>query len=175
MVKLIATDMDGTLLDDKKRLPAEFPQLLKVLTERKVAFAVASGRSYPALQTLFQEKTDSLLLICDNGAHVRIPGHPPVYQCMPFSVVHAVLVSVSSCPMQCRYYAELRAFIIRIQQKHNFKKKFPTSMYNLQMLPIRLCIRLRIPLLKLHSVRWTDRKRFCILLCKASSAAIMKS
>lgn len=37
MVKLIATDMDGTLLDDKKRLPAEFPQLLKVLTERKVA------------------------------------------------------------------------------------------------------------------------------------------
>ncbi len=91
MVKLIATDMDGTLLDDKKRLPAEFPQLLKVLTERKVAFAVASGRSYPALQTLFQEKTDSLLLICDNGAHVRIPGHSPVYQCMPFSVVHAVL------------------------------------------------------------------------------------
>ena len=91
MVKLIATDMDGTLLDDEKRLPVEFPKLLEVLTERNVAFAVASGRSYPALQTIFQEKTDSLLLICDNGAHVRMPGQPPVYQCMPFSVIHAVL------------------------------------------------------------------------------------
>ena len=91
MVKLIAADMDGTLLDDQKRLPNGFPKLLECLAKRGVAFAVASGRSYPALQMLFGKKTEELLLICDNGAHVRIPGKAPVYQCMPFSVVHAVL------------------------------------------------------------------------------------
>ena len=49
MVKLIAADMDGTLLDDQKRLPNGFPKLLECLAKRGVAFAVASGRSYPAL------------------------------------------------------------------------------------------------------------------------------
>lgn len=73
MVKLIAADMDGTLLDDQKRLPNGFPKLLECLAKRGVAFAVASGRSYPALQMLFGEKSEELLMICDNGAHVRIP------------------------------------------------------------------------------------------------------
>lgn len=91
MVKLIAADMDGTLLDDQKNLPAGFSDLLACLAKRGVAFAVASGRSYPALRMLFGEKSEELLMICDNGAHVRIPGKAPVYQCMPFSVVHAVL------------------------------------------------------------------------------------
>ena len=91
MVKLIAADMDGTLLDDQKRLPNGFPKLLECLAKRGVAFAVASGRSYPALRMLFGEKSEELLMICDNGAHVRIPGKAPVYQCMPFSIVHAVL------------------------------------------------------------------------------------
>lgn len=91
MVKLIAADMDGTLLDDQKNLPAGFSDLLACLAKRGVAFAVASGRSYPALRMLFGEKSEELLMICDNGAHVRIPGKAPVYQCMPFSIVHAVL------------------------------------------------------------------------------------
>lgn len=91
MVKLIAADMDGTLLDDRKNLPAGFSDLLACLAKRGVAFAVASGRSYPALRMLFGEKSEELLMICDNGAHVRIPGKAPVYQCMPFSIVHAVL------------------------------------------------------------------------------------
>ena len=62
MVKLIAADMDGTLLDDQKRLPNGFPKLLECLAKRGVAFAVASGRSYPALQMLFGKKTSSLKL-----------------------------------------------------------------------------------------------------------------
>ena len=65
MVKLIAADMDGTLLDDQKRLPNGFPKLLECLAKRGVAFAVASGRSYPALQMLFGKKTEELLLICE--------------------------------------------------------------------------------------------------------------
>ena len=55
MVKLIAADMDGTLLDDRKNLPSGFSDLLACLAKRGVAFAVASGRSYPALRMLFGE------------------------------------------------------------------------------------------------------------------------
>ena len=107
MVKLIAADMDGTLLDDQKRLPNGFPKLLECLAKRGVAFAVASGRSYPALQMLFGKKTEELLLICDNGAHVRIPGKAPVYQCMPLF----------------RFCAGWMGFIIQRRQNLNLSRK----------------------------------------------------
>lgn len=123
MVKLIAADMDGTLLDDQKRLPNGFPKLLECLAKRGVAFAVASGRSYPALQMLFGKKTEELLLICDNGAHVRIPGKAPVYQCMPFSVVHAVLDLCRNCRLLFRFCAGWMGFITQRLQNLNLSRK----------------------------------------------------
>ena len=46
MIKLIACDMDGTLLDSAKRLPAELPEVIAKLKEKGVLFCVASGRQY---------------------------------------------------------------------------------------------------------------------------------
>lgn len=75
MIKLIASDMDGTLLDDNKRLPEDFLTILDALFERNVTFAVASGRTYSALEHLFpREYTDKISYICDNGACVVHKG-----------------------------------------------------------------------------------------------------
>ena len=46
MIKLIACDMDGTLLDSQKRLPPELPEVIAQLREKGVIFCVASGRQY---------------------------------------------------------------------------------------------------------------------------------
>lgn len=75
MIKLIASDMDGTLLDDEKRLPEDFFTVLDKLSERNITFAVASGRTYSALEHLFPvEYTDRISYICDNGACVVHKG-----------------------------------------------------------------------------------------------------
>lgn len=71
MIKLIASDMDGTLLDDEKRLPKDFITTLDALFERGITFAVSSGRTYSALEHLFPEDYVSRMsFICDNGACV---------------------------------------------------------------------------------------------------------
>ena len=46
MIKLILSDMDGTLLDDEAKLPAEFDAMMAKLKDRGVMFAPASGRQY---------------------------------------------------------------------------------------------------------------------------------
>ena len=75
MIKLIASDMDGTLLDDKKRLPSDFGEVIERLWERDIIFAVASGRTYSALDHLFPEEyRQKLCFICDNGACTIING-----------------------------------------------------------------------------------------------------
>lgn len=67
--------MDGTLLDGKKRLPSDFEEVLRRLWELDIIFAVASGRTYSALDYLFPEEyRDKICFICDNGACTVING-----------------------------------------------------------------------------------------------------
>lgn len=73
-IRLIATDMDGTLLDDQKQLPKDFFKLLEILKSKGIEFIIASGRSYVALEHIFGEYAKSMSFICDNGAYVVING-----------------------------------------------------------------------------------------------------
>lgn len=70
MIKLIACDMDGTLLDSQKRLPEGLLPALKILRARGTAFAVASGRQYAALRRDLEPLVPEILFICENGALV---------------------------------------------------------------------------------------------------------
>ncbi|WP_297131460.1 HAD family hydrolase, partial [Terrisporobacter sp.] len=45
-VKLIASDMDGTLLDSNHNLSPHLFNLIKQLKEKNIKFAIASGRQY---------------------------------------------------------------------------------------------------------------------------------
>lgn len=70
MIKLIASDMDGSLLDDNGKLPKDFFKTIEKLNDKKIKFVVASGRPYYTLYENFKPISDSLHYICDNGAFV---------------------------------------------------------------------------------------------------------
>lgn len=70
MIRLIACDMDGTLLDSRKRLPPELPGVIARLKEKGVTFCVASGRQYASLRRDFETYADDILFLCENGALV---------------------------------------------------------------------------------------------------------
>lgn len=67
MIKLIAADLDGTLLDGEKRLPKGFFRLIKRLDEAGVIFAAVSGRQYFGVEQLFLPVKDDMLFIAENG------------------------------------------------------------------------------------------------------------
>ena len=56
-IRLVVTDMDGTLLDDDKRTPDGLWEVLALLRERGVLFSPASGRQYA---TLVSSRADPL-------------------------------------------------------------------------------------------------------------------
>ncbi len=70
MIKLVVTDMDGSLLNDAKELPDNFFPMLSGLHKRNVQFAVASGRQMYTLQHDLFPARDSLYFIAENGAYV---------------------------------------------------------------------------------------------------------
>ncbi|MGW2486396.1 Cof-type HAD-IIB family hydrolase [Streptomyces sp. NPDC001606] len=73
-IRLVVTDMDGTLLDDAKRLPEGLWPLLAELRRRGVLFSPASGRQYATLARQFAEVAEGMVFIAENGTYVVRDG-----------------------------------------------------------------------------------------------------
>lgn len=69
-VKIIATDMDGTLLNDAKELPDGLWEVIQALREKGIEFVPASGRQYWTLRNLFAPVAEGMTIISENGALV---------------------------------------------------------------------------------------------------------
>lgn len=75
MVKLIASDIDGTLMTyGQTQLPPAIFPLIHRLRERGILFCPASGRQYHSLRTLFAPVADEVCFLCENGAILYGPG-----------------------------------------------------------------------------------------------------
>lgn len=74
MIKLIATDVDGTLLNAEGKLPNGFDDLILRLEDKGVYLAIASGRQYHTLLNDFDTYKNQLIFIAENGAIVLYKG-----------------------------------------------------------------------------------------------------
>lgn len=70
MIKFIACDMDGTLLNSNKEFPKRFEYVLEELDKRGVKFAISSGRQYYSLCEQLKNVRDKIYIIAENGAMV---------------------------------------------------------------------------------------------------------
>ena len=74
-IKLVASDMDGTLLDPDGDLPRETFGLVDRLHDAGIAFVAASGRRFDTLQEQFAPVADRIDFVAANGAQVVVNGH----------------------------------------------------------------------------------------------------
>ena len=70
MIKLIFSDMDGTLLTSDNKLPVGFDEMMAELKKRGVIFCPASGRQYFSLLKSFEKYADEFLFLAENGTLV---------------------------------------------------------------------------------------------------------
>ena len=73
-IRLIASDMDATLLDGHSQLPPDFLHLVQELAGQDILFAAASGRPLYKLEEMFAPVLEQTLLVADNGGAVRWRG-----------------------------------------------------------------------------------------------------
>ncbi len=74
MIQLIASDLDGTLLDSSGRLPEQIFPMIEKLYEKGVLFCAASGRQLCALEKMFAPVRDKAVFIAENGALCAYAG-----------------------------------------------------------------------------------------------------
>lgn len=71
MIRLIASDMDGTLINDKGVIDENIFDLIYSLNKKNIKFAAASGRFYSQLSENFKNVNVEMLFIAHNGALVK--------------------------------------------------------------------------------------------------------
>ncbi|MGN0135938.1 Cof-type HAD-IIB family hydrolase [Anaerotignum sp.] len=91
MIKLIVSDMDGTLVNDEKKIDEDIYKILPKLKEAGTRFVVASGRQYPSLREDFKEHVKDVVIISENGAFIMDNGKELYAQCMTRGQVAASL------------------------------------------------------------------------------------
>ena len=75
MIKIIASDIDGTLLQNgETAIREEFFVQARRLMARGIVLCAASGRQYSSLKKLFAPVAEGMYFLCENGAVVYGPG-----------------------------------------------------------------------------------------------------
>ena len=74
MLKLLVTDLDGTLLSENKQLPSDFWEVENQLVENGILFCVASGRQFYNMEALFEPIKHRTMFVSENGTYISYQG-----------------------------------------------------------------------------------------------------
>lgn len=90
-IRLVASDMDFTLLADDKSMPPNMPERIHALSRSGILFSAASGRPTYTLRNLFGETAHDMALIADNGAAITVRDELIFKSLIPVDVYRELL------------------------------------------------------------------------------------
>ncbi|MDD3251859.1 MAG: HAD family hydrolase [Lachnospiraceae bacterium] len=92
MIKLVVSDIDGTLLEDgQHRINPELFEVIVKLRERGMQFAAASGRQWASIEAVFEPIKEKIFYLSDNGAYVGCCGRNLFLNTIDTELVHEMI------------------------------------------------------------------------------------
>lgn len=73
-IKMVVSDMDGTLLNSNHQVSERFFELFEELKSRNIQFVAASGRQYNSIIDKLRPIKNEILVVAENGALVKEKG-----------------------------------------------------------------------------------------------------
>ncbi len=118
-IKLLAVDMDLTLLADDGSQPEGMAERIAALTEAGVVFCPASGRPGPTLKMAFPENADSIAFCPDNGGDLIYKGESIFRSLMEPALYHRILglacEQENAVPVLCCFD---KAYVLESDREH---------------------------------------------------------
>lgn len=130
MIKMIASDVDGTLLGrGETKINQEVFDVIDAISEKGVLFVVASGRPYCELKHLFEPVMDKIALVCSDGALTVYHGKNVLELSMDREKAEALLNDVEAKP-DCEFlvYGEFIAYMKPKEEAYD--QKIRETCYN---------------------------------------------
>jgi len=131
MIKLIASDMDGTLLDNSKKLTADTYDVIEKLHRKGILFAAASGRQMASLEKLFAPVKDKVIFIAENGGYVKFRDEEIFSDVMDKELVKDMVLKIKDRPnlrfllegKECAYTDHITMYKAMTGSRFNYNVK----------------------------------------------------
>ena len=79
-MKLVVSDLDGTLLNQDSQISDETREAIRKLNKIGVDFAIATGRSIGSARVFKERLGLNIYLICNNGANIYNKNEEPIFE-----------------------------------------------------------------------------------------------
>ncbi len=97
MIKLIASDIDGTLIaEGTHEFPKELGDVIDRLKKQGIMFVAASGRQYKSMYRLFQDKAEDVIFVSGNGSYIRCRDYDIREYRMPKDILQRLVKEIRS-------------------------------------------------------------------------------
>ena len=131
MIRLIATDIDGTLV--KESTSQIYPELLEVIrewTDMGGYFCVASGRQYHSIRHMFGQVSGRIIYLAENGAHVRYKEKDILVQKMRRDYVERIMMQLRDYYNDCDVVVSSTEGSLLETKNHDFLNFFTEGYHN---------------------------------------------
>lgn len=92
MIRLIASDIDGTLIrEGTHQFPKELGEVIDRLKRLGILFVAASGRQYKSMYRLFQEKAEDVIFVSGNGSYIKCRDYDIKEHRMPKDILERLI------------------------------------------------------------------------------------
>jgi Cof subfamily protein (haloacid dehalogenase superfamily) len=128
-VKLVVTDMDGTLLNSKGVVSEKFMKLYHALSDYGVYFVAASGRQYFSIVHKLNSIKDNITVIAENGGLVIKKEQQLLIKDIPVGIAHSFVKDLRKikgayiilCGKKCAYVENREADFIDMFNEYYHK------------------------------------------------------
>ncbi|MCR4842515.1 MAG: HAD-IIB family hydrolase [Eubacterium sp.] len=99
MVKLIVSDVDGTLVEDGTfEINPEYFEVIEKLRAKGILFVAASGRQFASIASLFGPVKDKIAFISEGGACIWKDSLPYVPRPVPYEYIRDIALDIKEIP-----------------------------------------------------------------------------
>lgn len=105
-IKMIVTDIDGTLMNDNNKISDEIFKLIKELHHRNILFVVASGRHVNNLKNIFENVSEQIIFIAQNGAYIEYNNRILFYDIIKKNIIIKILEVSSKLHLYSMLYTK---------------------------------------------------------------------
>ena len=132
MIKLIVSDVDGTLVQDGSPSvnPQVFDTILK-LREKGIQFVIASGRPWASVEHAFEPVKKKIFYVANNGAYVGCCGRSLYVYSIEPEIVHRIIRKVRRYPDLELVYAGANGDYIESPNEELFRWLTESYKFNL--------------------------------------------
>lgn len=127
-IKLIATDVDGTLVrDDHLTIPKDNVQAFELAKRKGIITVISTGRPY----SLARRESDTLkgvdyMIVSNGAAIVDMKSNQVIYSCyLPLKSLEKIVAIFEKYPLVYEMYADCRGFITQYTYDHYFDSSLP--------------------------------------------------